>query len=144
MFSNTRGWEAARKGLSPEPLEGTGPCWLLDFRHAASRTADEDICVALSYSVCGSLYGSPRKLIDWWRNNCKLLGGGEATGHLEGILPFIFSTPIFPPQLPCILKFEQKAFKTATDTLLLYLHHVWGPRFLVLHKHYYFQSLKMA
>ena len=49
--------EAARgkEGSSPGRLQGTWPCWHLDFSPLASRAVREYIPVAESHQVCGSL-----------------------------------------------------------------------------------------
>lgn len=49
--------EEARKDSPTEALEGAARCQHPDFGLVASRTGREDISVALSYVVCGTLFG---------------------------------------------------------------------------------------
>lgn len=57
----TESQEKARKDSSLEPSEGTGPCWLFDFRLLVPRTMREKISVVLIPWFCGHLLRTPKR-----------------------------------------------------------------------------------
>lgn len=64
-----------KRGYFPRSPGRDRALWRADFRHAISRTPWKNIFVGLSHLDRGNSCGSPRKLIGWWTNNCKVLMG---------------------------------------------------------------------